>query len=194
MKKLIITLIACLSIAACSQAHADTNTPPTGIFGTLGQDIDNSGLLNATNYAFEPYATFAPSAPNGRRWGGGLLAVYNVNNYAGIGLGGDFLGQFTMVSANATLQLPIQPFKTFAFLPSTIQQAYVNPFGLTGVGKTLSGTSTSFASITDVGAYVKFGHLLGGQFNSGVAYGRWDNAGIYSGTRYHIFAGWQFGF
>jgi hypothetical protein len=190
MKKLIMTIS--LIGAFCLTSKSQTNN--LGIFGTLGQDIDNSGILNATNYAFAPYATYAPSAPKGRQWGGGLLAIYNVNNYAGMALGGDFLGQFTMVSGNATLQLPIQPLKTYSFLPDSIKNVQVVPFGLIGVGKTLSGGGSTFASITDIGGAIKFGHLLGGQFGTGYSYGRWDNAGIYSGVRHHLFLDWSYGF
>jgi len=70
----------------------------------------------------------------------------------------------------------------------------VVPFVLAGVGTPLSGTSSGFSAITDAGAYVSFGHFAGGQLNAGACYGRWDNAGDYSGPRYHFFLGWSKGF
>ena len=189
MKKLIVTIVSVVALCASVKAQ-NTNTGAAAIWTGLQQ----SGLLSATNYAFEPYGTYAPSAPQGRKWGGGLLAIYNVNDYAGLGIGGDFLGQFTLVSGNATLQLPIAPFSGLTNAPSVIQSLKIVPFGLIGVGSPLSGSADKMTAITDMGAAVKFGHLWGGQFNAGYSYGRWDNAGQYSGVRHHLFLGWSYGF
>ena len=69
MKKfLVIAMISVFSVAAKSQS--------TNGIGAIWQGIENSGLLSATNYSFEPYYTYAPSAP--KHNGGGILAVYNV--------------------------------------------------------------------------------------------------------------------
>jgi len=70
----------------------------------------------------------------------------------------------------------------------------VAPFALAGVGTGLSGSTGGAIAVTDAGAYVQFGELWGGRFNVGAAAGRWDNAGAYSGQRYHLFAGWSKGF
>lgn len=153
-----------------------------------------SPLTTATNYSFNPYFTYAPDAPNGQKVGGGLLAVYNVNNYLGAGIGFDYLGQFTLVSANVELKLPIHPFTTLAPTNTFLHDLSVTPFALVGAGTPMSGASTGVSSIVDTGAIFQFGHLWGGQFNVGGAYGRWDNAGIYSGNRYHATAGWSRGF
>lgn len=151
-------------------------------------------LTTATNYAFQPYATYAPDAPSGQKVGGGLLAIYNVNNYLGAGVGFDYLGQFTLVSANVELKLPVKPFATLAPTNSFFHDVTVTPFVLAGAGTPMSGASVGVASIVDAGAVFQFGHLWGGQFNVGGAYGRWDNAGIYSGNRYHATFGWSRGF
>ena len=193
MKKLIATTMLAATAAVAQ---------PTGI-NAIWQGIQQSGFLSASNYSFEPYYTYAPTAP--KHNGGGFLAVYNVNNYVGLGLGGDELGRFNMISVNATLQLPTQPLTfinnfthaTNGFLYS-LSQVYVTPFELAGAGKPLNGTgiaSTSGAAvIQDTGAYVQFGHVLGGQLNLGACYGQWDNAGLYSGKRYHGFFGWSHGY
>lgn len=194
--RLFSTVLLTLALAGASliPASAQTNAPGSGIFGRLGSELDNSGLLSASNYSVSPYGTFARSAPKGQRWGGGILAVYNVNANVGMGLGVDYLGRFSMVSGNATLQLPIHPLQSFSVLPEVLRTVEVDPFVLAGVGRPMSGASTDVALIQDTGAYVKFGHWLGGRFAAGYAHGRWDNAGVYSGQRDHVFTTWMHGF
>ena len=161
--------------------------------------------LTATNYSFEPYyGTYAPkSAP--KHNGGGILAVYNVNNYVGLGIGADELGRFNMLSVNATLQVPTQPLLFISNfsgvtngLISVIANSYWTPFELMGGGKSLTdvgNVSSSYGTvIQDTGMYVQFSHVLKGQLNVGGCYGQWDNAGEYSGKRYHFFFGWSKGF
>jgi hypothetical protein len=172
-----------------------TNAAAPTISGGLAEiynALSTSGLASATNYAVEPYLTYAPSAPSGNQVGGGALIVYNVSHFVGAGLGLDYLGQFSLVSANLTLRLPTHPF-TFTGVAWATNIAVV-PFALAGVGTPLSGAGSGAIAVTDAGAYVSFGHLWGGQFNTGACYGRWDNAGAYTGPRYHFFAGWSKGF
>jgi hypothetical protein len=213
MKKLITTLglialVAFGSVCAYAQTTTNTNTPvavlttndvPTINGGLLEiwNALETSGLATATNYAVEPYLTYAPNAPSANRVGGGVFLCYNVSKYIGTGLGVDYLGQFSLVSADVQLKVPTQPFKSTGI--SWLTNIVVCPFALAGVGKSLSGTGGSAGgdgaiAVTDAGAYVQFGHLWGGRFNTGAAYGRWDNAGIYSGPRYHLFVGWSKGF
>ena len=172
-----------------------TNAAPPSISGGLTEIYDalaGSGLATATNYAVEPYLTYAPNAPSGNRIGGGTLLVYNVSQFVGAGLGVDYLGQFSLVSANVTLRVPTHPF-TFTGVSWATNLAVV-PFALAGVGTPLSGAGSGAIAVTDAGAYVSFGHLWGGKFNTGACYGRWDNAGAYSGPRGHFFVGWSKGF
>ncbi len=186
----LLFLMMATARAQTTNTPPDTNTTSSGVLSELWDSLSQSGLLKATNYSFEPYGTYAPDVPKGSKYGGGLFAAYNFNNYAGLGLGVDYLGQFSLVSANVQLKLPMRPFANFGALSNLV----VTPFVLTGVGKGLSGTGNSAIVVTDAGAYLGFGHLWGGQFNIGAAWGRWDNAGIYSGVRYHAFAGWSHGF
>jgi hypothetical protein len=151
--------------------------------------VSVSGLSTATNYAVEPYLTYAPDAPNGNKIGGGVFIAYNLNDYASTGIGVDYLGQFSMVSANVQLKLPLHP---LGFVGWT--NVAVCPFAVAGLGKSLSGTSAGAIAITDFGAYVGVAKLWGGEANVGFCWGRWDNAGVYSGPRYHLFVGWSKGF
>lgn len=175
MKKLsiILSLVACL----CT-ARAQTNTFLTSLWN------DAKPLLNATNYAFEPYATYAPAL---HKAGGGLFVAYNINNYVGAGFAVDYLGQFSLISANCQLKYAVHPFDRYPNFA-------VVPFAIAGVGQGMSGATGTGIITADAGAYVQFGHLWGGSFNAGGAYGAWENAGQFSGKRYHIFAGWSKGF
>ena len=189
------------SVAPVPLSAQTTNNPPVqpatnspSIAGGLAEIYNafaTSGLGTATNYAFEPYLTYAPAAPAHNQIGGGALIAYNLSQFLGAGLGVDYLGQFSLVSANLTLKVPTHPFN---FLGGSWTNLAVTPFALAGVGSPLSGASSGFAAITDAGAYVSFGHLWGGKWNTGACYGRWDNAGTYSGPRYHFFIGWSKGF
>jgi hypothetical protein len=180
--------------ALTNAATAQTNAAPS-IADGLAEIYDalaTSGLTTATNYAAEPYLTYAPHAPSGNQVGGGALLIYNVNSFVGTGLGVDYLGQFSLVSANLTLRAPTHP---FAFTGvSWATNIAVVPFALAGVGTPLSGSGSGAIAVTDAGAYVSFGHLWGGRFNTGACYGRWDNAGSFTGPRYHFFVGWSKGF
>jgi len=152
-------------------------------------------LPGFTNYAIEPYATYAPKAP--QHYGGGLLAIWNVNAQsdslvkAGIGLGLDWLGNLSLVSANAQISTPFHPW------PSKFPTLLISPFALAGVGTAYSGAGNfngSASTIVDTGGYIQFGRAAGGQFNVGVCWGRWNGVGEYDVARYHFFAGWSHGF
>lgn len=172
---------------------------PISLTGSLGQvwtAFTQSQIMQATNYALAPYLTYAPKAPE--KVGGGLLAIYNVSDYVGAALGVDYLGSFSLVSGNVTLKADTQPLKTITWLswaPDTVRNVTVTPFTLLGVGQPLGGTSgQGAATIWDVGGEIKFGHLWGGRFGAGATWGEWQNAGAYSGHRYHAFLSWQKGF
>lgn len=198
-------LLATITINSNARAQTNpvsTNTPPiqqstnpptiSGALTELYNALETSGLTTATNYAVEPYLTYAANAPSGNRVGGGALIVYNLSQFVATGLGVDYLGQFSLVSANVALKVPTHPF-TFTGVAWATNIAVV-PFALAGVGTPLSGTGSGAIAVTDAGAYVSFGHLWGGKFNTGAGYGRWDNAGAYSGPRCHFFVGWSKGF
>jgi len=203
MKKTILIGAAAL-LTAVSTLNAQTNTNVVvatnpSVTTQLYSSLKSSGLLESTNYAIEPYFTYAPKLANGKSYvGGGVLAVYNLNNYVGAGLGLDYLGQFSLISGNLSLKYPISAGKYavefMPFLPDTLTNVLFVPFVLGGLGKPVSGTGNGISTIEDAGAYIQYGNFLGGKFNAGACYGQWNNAGDYSGNRYHIFAGWSRGF
>lgn len=183
------------TIAATNNPPLQQSTNPPTIAGGLVEiydAIESSGLTTATNYAMEPYLTYAPSAPSGNQVGGGVLTAYNVSTYIGTGLAVDYLGQFSLVSAQVQLRVPTHPFAFTGMAWAT--NLVVAPFAIVGVGTGLSGSTGNAIAVTDAGAYVEFGHWWGGRFNTGAAIGKWSNAGDYSGTRYHFFLGWSKGF
>jgi hypothetical protein len=196
MKTKLIALIGLLTLLSnLSQAQTNTLTQQGQMVVSA---VQSSGLLNASNYSVEPYLTYAPKNAANANFGGGILAIYNLNSYVGAGLGVDYLGQFSLVSGNATLKVPINVGKYVVqyapWLGSGLTNLEVVPFALGGIGTPLSGSPNTIATILDAGAYVQFGHLYGGKFNVGACWGEWANAGDYSGKRYHLFFGWSHGF
>jgi hypothetical protein len=194
MKKAIITALAALGLATGLSAQTNAIvSPPTKVDQILNL------LGSATNWAVESYATYAQKSPT-TKWGGGCLVVYNVTDYVGLGLGLDWLGQLSLVSANVTLQAP---FHLSTILPGQLvttlhlQDVQLSPFVLGGIGTAYSGGGNfngGTSTIQDVGAYVEFGHFLGGRFNIGGCYGQWTGVGPYDVKREHIFAGMSWGF
>lgn len=138
-----------------------------------------------TNFAFEPYLTYAPAQASTPRpeFGGGILVIYNMSKYAGVAVGGDYLGQFSLVSGNVSLKYPV-----------AVGKVTVIPFLMGGFGYAMSGAERRISTISDAGVYARCGTLMSGNFNIGLCAGKWNNAGDYSGVRYHFFAGWSKGF
>ena len=187
----IIGLVAFLATSATAQ----TNTAPPDS-SMLKQTLDSMSLAkisSISNWAVEPYLTYAPSLKSGHKYGAGVLVIYNINNYLGGAVGVDYLGQFSLLSANLTLKYPIK-IGQFVSLPDSLTNLVVTPFALGGIGTPYGSSSGEAAAIWDLGSAVQFGRFLGGKFNVGVAYGAWEHAGDYSGNRYHAFAGWSKGF
>lgn len=150
--------------------------------------------MSATNYAVAVYGTYAPKLASGDKYGAGALFFYNLNNYLAPGIGVDYLGHFSLLSANLTLKLPVQPFRTKTGLPTWLQKLTVTPLGIVGTGKAFSGGGSGVSTLWDTGGLIQFGHLWGGKFGVGATWGAWDNADAYSGHRYHAFLDWSKGF
>lgn len=200
-KSHLFKLTALILALGCYLSQAQTNKMPVvpSLEDGLQKAIDSLESIkvgNVTNYSFVPYATYAPEAPDGNKVGGGILAVYNVNNHLGAGVGVDYLGQFSLVSGNLSIKADIHPLKQIEFLngSSWATNFTITPFAMAGVGKPLGGTSTGMAALADVGGQTKLGDVWGGTIGLGVCYGQWVNAGDYSVKRYHFFLSWQKGF
>ena len=147
-------------------------------------------VKGATNYAIAPYLTYAPKAPT--KFGGGILGIYNVNNYVGAAIGLDWLGGFSLVSGNIELKLPVKPLANYGYT-----NLIATPFAIGGIATPYSGAGQangSLASIEGVGASVDFAHLWGGTFGVGGALVNWTSSGAYSGKHYQAFVKWSRGF
>lgn len=190
MKRILITIGAAALLAATTTLADVPNLMDTNSLST--KTVTDRMLAAAggiDNIGVETYFTYAPDAPT--KAGGGLLAVYNVTDMVGLGLGLDWLGNFSLVSVDVTLQAPFHP------LPSKLPNLVVSPFVLGGIATAYSGSGKfngDVATIEDVGAYIKFGHFLGGEFNVGACYGQWTGVGVYDVKRYHLFVGETWGF
>jgi hypothetical protein len=201
MKTLVKSIVyAAISLVATLCVNAQTNSTVTvtnasGGTTTVLNPADYTkmdqviGILGGmTNWSVDPYLTYAPDAPT--KFGAGLFAAYNFNQNAGLGVGIDWLGQFSLVSADVQLQLPFHP------LPNQVPDLVISPFTIIGVGTPYSGDGKfngSPAVINDYGLYVKYGHVLGGQFVAGATWGKWTGTGPYDVSRYHLFAGLEWG-
>lgn len=206
MKKTLALIVATVLLATGTQAQINASNVVSQITTNAAQQTGLDKAINAlglsiTNYTLDPYLTYAPSVPKGSsKIGGGILALYNFNQNVGAGIGLDWLGQFSLVSGDLQLGAPfhlstiVPVFKNVAWL----QSVEVVPFALGGVGTPYSGNghfNGSAMVISDLGGAVKFGHALGGQFDTGLAWGKWTGSGTYANvTRYHAFIGFTKGF
>ena len=195
-------IIKIMGIAICLVANsAFAQTPPTApivtntapINDTKGfvEAVKDSGVLNATNWAFVPYATYAPNTKKGDLWGAGALVAYNINQYVGAGFGVDYLGRFSLLSANVSFKYAL-PFGQYISTSSPfVKDIKLVPFALAGIGRPLGGVDEGVSTLQDVGGYFEVGKFADGRFAVGGCWGQWQNAGDYSGTRYHFFLGWS---
>jgi len=221
LKSLLIGLMLCVGLSAQAQNSVVTNDNGTvtttttttngSIIGTTITTVPNgyvapSPLAQAwtdikdllptngipTNYAGAIYGTYAPKAPT--KIGGGILVLYNLNNYVAAGIGGDWLGSFNLVSGNIQLRLPTHP---LSFMGGNWATLEATPFVLGGIGSPFGGAGSAnggISTIEDAGFNVGIGHFVGGVFDVGAAYGKWQGAGAYDVARYHLYFGWSKGF
>lgn len=201
-------LIGAAALLLAVETRAQIN-PTNAVAQVTTNAVQQTALDNAinalgfgiTNYSIDPYVTYAPSVPKGdSKFGGGILALYDFNQNASAGLGMDWLGQFSLVSGNFELKAPFHVASIFPSLTSSswYQSLVITPFALGGVGTPYSGDghfNGSAMVISDVGGALEFGHLWGGRFDAGIAWGKWIGSGPYGNvTRYHAFFGFTKGF
>lgn len=209
--QIICFLLLTLCLYACFVSTARCQVNASGIVNQVTTNVtQQTALDNAisalgftiTNFSINPYLTYAPQTPKGdAKVGGGLLTLYDFNQNAGAGLGLDWLGQLSLVSGDLQLKAPFHLSTVTGSLFNGVpfvQQAIITPFVLGGVGTAYTGNghfNGNAMVITDVGGAVEFGHLWGGRFDTGVAWGKWVGKGPYGNvTRYHLFLGFTKGF
>ncbi|MGN6642067.1 MAG: hypothetical protein ACTHKU_03610, partial [Verrucomicrobiota bacterium] len=124
---ILIASVCLLSVAVCpAQTNAPDPAPdPAPESTSLLKDFI-AGAASATNWTVAPYATYAPNAPT--KLGGGVLAIYELNQYLGAAIGVDWLGQLYMPSGNVQLKLPLK-----------VAGFQVTPFALGGIAIPLGG-------------------------------------------------------
>ncbi len=179
--------------------NEETNLPPIPLSLTWAQALERaaSSFISSapTNIAVVPYATYAPDAPT--KFGGGVMALYNLSQYVGAGVGLDYLGNFTLVAADVEFQLPTHPLS-----PLGLTNFLFTPFTLGGVGTPIGGAGGDNGGLSTAvvvgGAFdpwtlfnAKSPDILGGKIAVGGAYGQRFNAGDYSGKFFNFFIGWR---
>lgn len=166
---------------------AQTNTPPPK---PISEVIGNT-LGSIQNWSAYVYGTYAPDAP--KKYGGGLLAVYNVNENFGAGVGLDALGtEFNMVSGNITLKVPTHP---LSFIGWT--NVVATPFLLAGIGTPMGGAGKANGNISTIagaGTALDVFTVKGFQASIGYEYSQWSGASAFSGAHHHVFFGFRKGF
>lgn len=173
-----LTIITALAMILCGLSVSQAQTDKASLLD------DFKPLLSASNWTAVAYGTYAPDAPE--KIGGGLLCVYNLNDYVGGGLGVDWLGQFNLVTGNLTLRYPI-PFDLLG------RHIVATPFGIGAVGTALGGAGANNGGVSTVeGAGVTIHGLLPKNIGIGGAYVNWTGAGDYSGKHYEAFLSYRF--
>lgn len=202
MKKLIAALVCAVSVTTYA-ADTTNSTPPsvlgtntTSSIGLIGKGIIGLGLVvydaMPTNIAFAPYATYALKP---KQFGGGLAVCYNMSLGPVKGgpmvafdyIGGHFLG----FNGGLTFQTDIHPLGMWG-----ITNFVFTPIAITGIGTPITGAGSDnmgLQTASSIGADIKFGHLWGGQFFVGGAYGTRTGAGSYDGGYLNVFGGWKKG-
>lgn len=203
MKRQILILVASvMSFASVAQTTTNVNPPvvlgtnSTSSLGLIGNGLLGLGktIINATptNIVIAPYGTYVVQP---KKFGYGLGVAYNLS--LGPVSGGpivlvDHVDQFLAFSGGLTLQSDLHPLSWFGMTSSFV----LTPIGIAAVGTPLAGGGGSnggIQTLTSVGADFKFGHLWGGQFLIGGAYGTRTGAGTYGGAYVNVFAGWKKG-
>lgn len=133
MKKLILTLA--LGLSCLSGYSQDTNTLPV-LSGPVWTAIQYLGT--GSNWMIAPYGIANVSE---KKYGGGIAALYKINEFAGPMLRLDYYdGQVWMPSGSFQLQAPLQILNKFTLIP----------FGFAGVATPLSGKGGNNGSLQGI--------------------------------------------
>lgn len=182
MKKLaslVAALVVCLSSLAQTNPPPapviDTNLPPTlpGYVTTWLSFLSNTG----TNWLVSPYAIYVDDDVNSM--GGGIAAMYSLNEYALTGLRMDYVNEeLWMPSINVTLQLPIK----------VAGKVTVAPFAISGLATPLDGRGDDngeAVAIVGAGLAVQVSKSIGLVYDAEM----WTG---FSGTQHRFGFYWKF--
>lgn len=171
-----------------TNSQSDLGLIARGVLGLGRQVID----AMPTNLTVAPYGTYVLQP---KKFGYGVGIAYNLSLNDTFSGGPivllDHVDTYMAFSGGVTLQADLHPLAWFGVQNSTFS---VTPFGITAIGTPLSGAGVSnggVQTINSVGADIKFGHLWGGRYVIGGAYGTRTGAGAYNGGYINGFAGWQ---
>lgn len=133
--KRIFSILAVSELLALTTLAQETNTVPTvntnqatiaSALGTIFTQFTSGG----TNWYFPVYGTYASQLKE--KWGGGFGAFYPLSDYILAGVRMDYIDdELWMPSGNATLQVPLHPFKWLT----------ITPLGYAGIGIPISGAT-----------------------------------------------------
>jgi hypothetical protein len=146
-----------------------------------------AALGSSTNWGFVGYGTLGHKTKLGTAYGGGILGIYSINDFMGLGGGIDELsgldrkGQTTIISANLQAQLPTHPLSMF-WTNSFAENFTFTPFLYSGVG-TPFGASINQSAVVHEGEGVNLDLFKTGTWEIGLGFAliQRQNAGIYSG-------------
>jgi hypothetical protein len=195
MKKLFITTAMAALLAIGFTARADTVAATITVYTNASggttyvtnaasqtasgwQPILNiyDNLLNASNIAVAPFGLALTSGDKKGTWGAGILALYNVNNFVGVGIGMYYLGDWYEFNGSVQLQYP---------MPMTTNLV-LTPFVVAGIGTSLSGANSNNGSVdvvSQIGANIDVVNIgKGWELGFGAFFGNITGAGAYSGN------------
>lgn len=122
-----------------------------------------------SNIVVAPYFTHTEHGD----WGGGVLLVYNINDYVGIVAGLDDVNRLQLLSGGIELR------KSFL-----VAGKVVTPFAIAAMGTPMSGAgndNNGLSTVTAAGVNVDLLNYKGWTFGIGGAFANWTNAGKESG-------------
>ena len=186
-----VPLVAALAGFLTLPAAAQT-TNETAVVTSIYSIAKEFAQAMPSNYVVTAYGEYAKDAPT--KYGGGVLAFWNVTQNVGVGGGVDWLGQWSQLSANLQLQAPVKP---LAFMGGSLTNWTVTPFAIGGVvtpiGSATSGAN-SVGAMVGGGAACDIGKIFGGTLGVEVGYVNVTGMGLYSGNRIEAGLAWRRGF
>lgn len=185
MKKLISTIIGITSLVMVTNAQ-NTND---NVFQKFGQAIGAIG--SSTNWGWAGYITRSSftDKKGSHAIGGGILGIYELNDFMGLGGGIDDIGglstkgQVTIMSFNVQAQFPMHPLSSF-WTNSFAQKFTLTPYIYSGLGTPFGSSINQSAVIHEAEGVNLDLYSFGNDWEIGIGYAmaQRQNAGDYSGN------------